>query len=486
MSTDAEPLAFLSETLAGTPEGPLVVVMRAPVSDGLEALRRTRRGDAWLLSRVAHDGPEILLGLGSARRVPLAGADRITTLSSAVANGPAWRVAAHAAAAASLVARLPVAFVGLAFDAAESDDETWRSHGAGVLVTPRWTYLRSGEEAVLAWASVDRWHGQASVAAGELDMLLAALASPERADRRVAGNQVVAQSRTSLASWIDHVEAARRTIDEGALRKVVVARRTSVATAHDITAEDVLEALPGDGAMRYLVRLGGATMVGATPERLFSKSGTRISTEALAGTRARSSASASQGLLESAKDLDEHQPVVAAISASLRALGAVVHVEARARIKAVANLLHLRTGIEAELPEGSTADAASVLGALHPTPAVGGWPSEPALAFIRAHEPSRGWYAGPVGWIDANGDADVHVALRCALLRGARAWVFAGGGIVATSDAAAEWDETALKMSPLLSALGAAPEPRARDLSSEIRGRDVAREGETRPLEAAQ
>jgi len=481
VKTEADAPAFLTEALAATPEGPLVVVVRAPVCDGTEALRRARRGDAWLLSRTEREVPEIHLGLGAARRVPLAGSDRMATLASAVTAGPPWKVVAHAAAAPSLTRRLPLAFVGLAFDAAASDEETWQSHGGGALVTPRWTYLRSGDEAVLAWACLDRWAGQANVAAGELEALLAALAAPMRSRGR-PNNPVVTQTRSSLASWIDHVEAARRTIDEGSLRKVVAARRTSVSTAHDIAAEDVLEGLPADGAMRYLVRLGGATLVGATPERLFSKRGSRISTEALAGTRARSTSSAAQGLLESAKDLDEHEPVVSAISASLRALGATVEVEARAHIKQVANLVHLRTGIEAVLPEGSSTDATQVLAALHPTPAVGGWPREAALGFIRAHEPSRGWYAGPLGWIDATGDADVHVALRCALLRGARAWVFAGGGIVASSDAAAEWDETALKMAPLLSALGAAPEPRSRDVSPETR----VREGEPRSLEARQ
>ena len=486
MTTDADAPAFLAQALAATPEGPLVVVVRAPVSDGMEALRRVRRGDTWLLSRSEREVPEILLGLGAARRVSLAGSDRMTMLASAVTSGPAWKVVAHAAAAASLSRRLPLAFVGLAFDALASDEEPWQSHGGGALVTPRWTYLRRGDEAVLAFACVDRWAGQPSVAVGELDALLAALAAPARSSRRLSGNPVVTHMPTSRASWVDHVEAARRAIEEGAFRKVVAARRTAVSSAHDIPAEDVLEALPGDGAMRYLVRQGGATLVGATPERLFSKRGCRISTEALAGTRARSTSSAAQGLLESAKDLDEHEPVVSAISASLRGLGATVEVEERARIKQVANLVHLRTGIEAELAEGSSTDAAQVLAALHPTPAVGGWPREAALGFIRAHEPSRGWYAGPLGWIDATGDADVHVALRCALLRGARAWVFAGGGIVASSDASAEWDETALKMAPVLAALGATPEPRPRDVSTETRARDGAREGEPRSLEARQ
>lgn len=473
--TAADPRTFFAQAVASRPEGPLVVVLPAPAVDPLEAVRRVRRGDAWLLSRGEGDSTECVLGLGSVRAVRLQGDGRMETLAAAAREVPAWIREVHLGATPRLAERLPLWLVGLAFEAGGAREEAWRDHGDGAVVIPRWTYLRSGRDAVLAWASEDRWPGQASVAVGELDALLAALEAPSRA-RGACQPVVVAQASQSGSAWVEHVERARRSIAEGELRKVVAARRTVVSTAVDVCAEDVLAALPSEGALRYLVRQGGSVVVGATPERLFSKRGTHISTEALAGTRARSEASAEQSLLGSAKDLEEHAPVVAAIVASLRDLGAQVRVETAARAKAVANLVHLRTGIEAELPVGSSTDAATVLGALHPTPAVGGWPTAAARVFIRTHEAPRGWYAGPLGWFDATGDADVHVMLRCALLRGARAWVYAGGGIVATSDPMAEWDETSLKMAPLLSALGARAETRPAPVSPTIRARDVPRD----------
>jgi menaquinone-specific isochorismate synthase len=95
---------------------------------------------------------------------------------------------------------------------------------------------------------------------------------------------------------------------------------------------------------------------------------------------------------------------------------------------------------------------------LHPTPAVAGLPTEGAVRWIGRHEAQpRGWYAGPVGWFDQNGDGDFAVAIRSALIQREQAWVYAGAGIVHGSNAAAEYGETALKLRPMLEALGATP-----------------------------
>ena len=125
------------------------------------------------------------------------------------------------------------------------------------------------------------------------------------------------------------------------------------------------------------------------------------------------------------------------------------------QIRRLPTVLHLRTPIEAELARPT--HAIDVIAALHPTPAVGGTPADRALAWITRQEPApRGWYGAPLGWIDARGDAEVLVALRCGVIQGARAWLYAGCGVVAGSQAASEWDETTLKMRPMLRAIGAA------------------------------
>ncbi len=98
-----------------------------------------------------------------------------------------------------------------------------------------------------------------------------------------------------------------------------------------------------------------------------------------------------------------------------------------------------------------------LVGRLHPTPAVGGAPSDPALAFIREHEHlDRGWYAGPIGWVDAAGGGEFAVALRSGVVTGTRATIFAGCGVVADSLPESEFAETAIKLRPMLDALGIA------------------------------
>jgi isochorismate synthase EntC len=112
---------------------------------------------------------------------------------------------------------------------------------------------------------------------------------------------------------------------------------------------------------------------------------------------------------------------------------------------------------------GTTRDEAGLLalaGRLHPTPAVGGTPRDVALGLIEEHEAfDRGWYAGPIGWLGADGDGEMMVALRCGLVSGSEATLFAGCGIVADSDPAREWEESRLKLRTMIAALGGAGEP---------------------------
>ena len=156
-------------------------------------------------------------------------------------------------------------------------------------------------------------------------------------------------------------------------------------------------------------------------------------------------------MLFRSKDVHEHQVVVDGIAAVLSGMRGEVSIGTRG-LRTIGAIAHLVTQIEARMVRDTS--AFELLEALHPTAAVGGAPRATALRWIADHEPDRGWYAGPVGWIDAHGNAEVHVALRSALLVGARAYAYAGCGVVSASDPDAEYAETALKLAPMLSALG--------------------------------
>ena len=192
----------------------------------------------------------------------------------------------------------------------------------------------------------------------------------------------------------------------------------------------------------------------ASPELLLRREGQRVSTLALAGSTRRSAdpavdAHLGEQLLRDPSYREEHAIVARRIERTLRAHA--VWVGRRARAAAGADRQHPAPGNADPGPARAPLDALALAGAMHPTPAVGGEPLAQAAPLIPALEGlDRGWYAGPVGWTDANGDGELCVALRCALLRGAEARCYAGNGIVRDSDPARELAETEIKLQALL------------------------------------
>ena len=197
-----------------------------------------------------------------------------------------------------------------------------------------------------------------------------------------------------------------------------------------------------------------AAFIGASPELLIRRSGASASTVALAGSARRSSDPAvddhiGERLLQSAKDRSEHEIVARRIVRRLRPHAVWVEPAPEPGLVKIANIQHLATPIHAQLADPRS--AVELAGLLHPTPAVGGEPWPAAGELIDELEGmDRGWYAGPVGWMDATEDGEFCVGIRSALLRDREAHLFAGNGIVADSDPAAELAETEPKLEAML------------------------------------
>jgi isochorismate synthase len=181
---------------------------------------------------------------------------------------------------------------------------------------------------------------------------------------------------------------------------------------------------------------------------------------AVAGSAARGATPEEQqalakALLRSRKDRREHQVCVEDTVERLSLLSADVRAQEDPHVLTLSAIQHLETVIEARLHPGET--ALSVLEALHPTPAVCGLPRDRALDFLQKEEPfQRGWYSGPVGWIDGDGNGVFVPALRSVVGCGSEWRLFAGAGIVAGSDPSQEWEETQIKFQPVLRALSGA------------------------------
>jgi menaquinone-specific isochorismate synthase len=260
--------------------------------------------------------------------------------------------------------------------------------------------------------------------------------------------------------WREQVLEATSRIRAGELEKVVLSRFKDVCFDSTVDPAGALERLAQSypQAYRFLIEVfPGHAFFGATPELLVSKDGSRVHTAALAGSRPRGRTVAEDEALAadmfaSPKERAEHQVVVETIEALLTPFVERIYRADQPDVMRLRNIQHLYTPMTGTLlPNVSLLEVA---GAFHPTPALGGYPRNIAVDAIRHIETDdRGWYAAPVGWIDANGDGMFAVAIRSAVSVEDRARLYAGAGIVADSDPDKEWDETALKFKPLLNAL---------------------------------
>ena len=258
--------------------------------------------------------------------------------------------------------------------------------------------------------------------------------------------------------FLNRVSAALAEIASGRLDKVVLAREVTVHANRPFRQADLLGRLRALHPSCTTFAIDG--FIGATPELLIRRSGAHITSCPLAGTAARSGdpeadRKASDALLTSAKERAEHQAVVDAITSALAPLAEHLDEPDGPVIRELRNVSHLGTSISGTLARrgGGYPSALELVGLLHPTPAVAGTPVDLALDYLaKLEELDRDRYAGPVGWVDARADGEWHLGIRSAVVEASSARLFAGVGVVAKSDPAAELAETQLKLQAFLAA----------------------------------
>lgn len=396
-------------------------------------------------------------GLGAAWHVAASGPERFAQAAAA------WReLIEHAAIDAdpALPFSGPMAAAGFSFDPLRPASGLWEGFSDGLLLLPRVVLARVGEVATLTV------NGMVGASTSSIDLHLSAarrlqalIGRAWRAPRIADGVQL--EDALPPGVWQAIVGDAVAELRAGAMEKVVLAREVRARAAAPFDPAAALDALCRDYPETFVfaVARGGRTFLGASPERLVALKGDTVRASALAGTTARGATPAEDealgaALLASAKERHEHAVVVRSITAALADVCDSLQTPAFPELMRVRNLQHLFTPIT-----GRIADDRGVLdlvARLHPTPALGGQPREAAMGWIREREGlDRGWYGGPVGWVDAHGQGEFAVAIRSALVGRQEASLFAGGGIVADSDPAREEQETKIKLRAMLGALGA-------------------------------
>lgn len=348
---------------------------------------------------------------------------------------------------------------GMAFDPSNRTSSEWAPFGTYRFVLPRFQLENHGTHSYLVCNILLRSGDDCDRVRGEALEGLDALVFPEdtSADAMPPPRQRV--DIPDLAGWTAGVREALRGIGRGDIGKVVLARRSVFAFDAPMDPLALLARIVARTAATYQFYFEpepGTAFLGATPERLYSRHGRHLESEAVASTRPRGATEAeddalARELLTSDKDRREHAFVARAIREALDGLCRSVYAASEISVLKLPKCQHLICPLEGILRE-NISDAA-VMQALHPSPAVGGVPTDKALACIREHEPfDRGWYAGPVGWAGPE-SGEFAVAIRSGLVHGNTLSLYSGAGIVNGSTPEGEWSEIETKLSNALGAL---------------------------------
>jgi isochorismate synthase len=362
-----------------------------------------------------------------------------------MAAARAWRRLSKSLIPAGHAVATPMAVGGFAYSPGRDPSGPWSGFPALLLRVPALTVTRV------------RGRTFAIAAAPGADVLLELAHTGVRAP---AARRLEVTSVRNPVSWTAAVETAAARLRAGEAAKVVLARevvaRGDGVVSAGMVARSLRNAYPS--CFTYLVTgADGTAFAGASPELLVRRAGGRAFSQPMAGSVARGASEAEDDRLarqleSSAKDNAEHRLVSDFVVEALQPFARSVTARPPEVVR-FTNIQHLATAVTAELLDPA-AGALELAAALHPTPAVGGWPRAAADTLIDELEAmERGWYAGAVGWIDANGEGEFAVALRCGLLWEDGARLYAGVGVMPDSDPARELEETELKFKVLLNAL---------------------------------
>jgi menaquinone-specific isochorismate synthase len=276
----------------------------------------------------------------------------------------------------------------------------------------------------------------------------------------VSGEIKWQEGSLSEQAWQSQVSSAINAIKSNKLEKVVLARDITATSKTEIGVRSLLQRLEIEYPSTWIFLVDG--LIGATPELLVRLSKSLVTSRVLAGTIRKTGnedrdLTLAASLAKSSKDLEEHEYAVRSVADALAPFCSSTNVPEAPFVLHLSNVMHLATDVTGVLNDSAKqSDIFTLIAQLHPSAAVCGTPAlEAKKLIVELEQMNRQRYAGPVGWIDANNDGEIAIALRCGQLSNDRnsIRIFAGCGIVAGSDPATEFAESQAKLMPMRTAL---------------------------------
>lgn len=353
----------------------------------------------------------------------------------------------------------PVLLGGFSFDPIAAKAESWAGFPEGGMVIPQLMLTKAGENSWLTMNVMVSEENDPEVLSDQMldhyhHILNLIPPEPEKSVSTFTVEEI------EPAHWKNTVRSAAANIREGKLEKVVLAREIRLRSNKEFSSSKTLMNLKQQQSDSYLFAFNyeNKCFLGASPERLVKREGHQVYSTCLAGSiqrgeNQRIDEELGRELLNDNKNRIEHDLVVRMIRTAMEEECEFVQVPSTPELYKTPHIQHLFTPVVARARKETS--LLRMVERLHPTPALGGYPQHEAVKEIRRVEGlDRGWYAGPVGWIDYQDNGEFAVAIRSGLLQGTDASLYAGCGIVGDSDPHSEYEETKIKFKPMLSALG--------------------------------
>ena len=340
-------------------------------------------------------------------------------------------------------------FGGYAFNIDKPSYDNWGDFPRGYFILPEYIITLKGKDTYITLLKKSDMQLDKNNFTNEIDSIYENLTN-NQSQLNMFNNEIILNQDITKNEYLEMVSNIIKDIKLGSVKKVVLSRLKYLETKNvPVIINKICKEYPE--CINFFIKIPErGSFFGSTPERLIKKRKSLIQTEAIAGTIKRSNNNKDDKLLRKqlkndSKSLEEHQLVVKEIYDILKKISSNIEIVKKPSVLKLKNIQHLITNIRGKLKQNPS--ILELVKILHPTPAVSGYPVNDSIKLINKYENhDRGWYAGPIGWVDKYGDGEFCVSLRSALIKQKSIQLFSGGGIVLNSNPKDEWEETELKL----------------------------------------